>query len=51
MKHTSTARALLDALRAAGCDVYLDDACDAIVSPPRVAVEWPGDVEEAIENL
>jgi len=46
----ATARALLAALRAAGCECYLDSDGDVIVSPPSRAVEWPIDPETAIEE-
>lgn len=37
-------------LRKAGSDVFIDDD-QLFVSPPRIAVAWPGDVEAEIERL
>jgi hypothetical protein len=41
--------ALLAALRAAGCHVYLDDD-QVFCSPPCRRVEWHADVEQALEE-
>ena len=46
---SSPASALLVALRAAGCDVFLDDD-QLFCSPPARPVNWHDDVEAAIDE-
>jgi hypothetical protein len=45
-----TALRLLTAVRAAGCDTFIEDDL-FFCSPPLSHVEWDGDVEEALEDL
>jgi virulence-associated protein VagC len=52
----SQAVRLLSALRAAGSHVYIlpeedGDGDLLVVSPPARHVDWPGDAEEAVEDL
>lgn len=44
-----TAARLLAALRAAGCDLFIEED-QLFCTPPARRVEWDGDVEEAIET-
>ena len=46
---SSPASDLLVALRAAGCDVFVDDD-QLFCSPPLRLVDWVGDVEAAMET-
>jgi hypothetical protein len=47
----TTARLLLAALRAAGCNVFLDaEDGEMYVSPPSAPIAWDEDPEEAIER-
>jgi hypothetical protein len=46
---SSSASDLLVALRAAGCDVFLDDD-QLFCSQPVRPVDWVGDVEDAIDE-
>jgi hypothetical protein len=43
---------LLDALRAAGCQCFIDEEDGNLyVSPPLRRIQWDADVEDAIEDF